>query len=97
MFHTSKSILRLLAALTWHVGVAVLLIKAASLLFQAHHLRPDELWPLWAALLGTAAGLLKGVFLFSRSCRKNLRRIAALENPKVWQFFRPGFFLLVYW
>ena len=32
-------------------------------------------------------------FIFSKSCRKNLDRIAALEQPKVWQFFRPGFFL----
>ena len=31
--------------------------------------------------------------LFRRSCRKNLARIAALQNPKIWQFYRPGFFV----
>jgi len=35
---------------------------------------------------------LKAKFLFTKSCRKNLDRIKNLENPKIWQFFRPGFF-----
>lgn len=31
-------------------------------------------------------------FLFNRFCQRNLDRIAALESPRIWQFFRPGFF-----
>ena len=44
---------------------------------------------------GRAAGGLKARYLFSRSCRKNLHRIAALKDPKVWQFFRPKFFFFL--
>ena len=30
--------------------------------------------------------------MFLRACRRNVARIDALEDPRVWQFFRPGFF-----
>jgi hypothetical protein len=38
-------------------------------------------------------GLLEARRVFIKSCIKNLVRIAALKQPKLWQFFRPGFFL----
>lgn len=43
-------------------------------------------------LAGIAAGLLKMMFLFNHFCQRNLDRIAALEAPRIWQFFRPAFF-----
>lgn len=95
MVHTNTGVLRFLAALTWHLGFIVLLLKATSLLLQAHQIRPDDLWSLWAVLLGIVAGIIKGIVFFSSSCQKNLRRINSLKNPKVWQFYRPGFFLLL--
>jgi hypothetical protein len=42
-------------------------------------------------MIGLIVGSLKARFLFFRSCRKNLRRIKALDRPRLWQFFRPGF------
>jgi len=90
---TSARCLNLLAAAVWYVGGSVLLWKGGSLLVEAEFLDPGQAWP-W---LGLGAALLLGGLeagtLFARSCRKNLDRIAALEQPKIWQFFRPGFFV----
>jgi hypothetical protein len=85
--------LKVLAALVWHVGGVVLLFKGASLLAQAAALRPGLAWPWLAAGTALLAGALKAKFLFSRSCDRNLARIAALDQPKIWQFFKPGFFV----
>jgi hypothetical protein len=41
---------------------------------------------------GLLLGGLKARYLFSRRCDRNLARIAALDQPRVWQFFKPGFF-----
>jgi hypothetical protein len=87
--------LNILAALVWYVGGIVLTLKGGSLLVEAASLRPGLVW-LWlsvgAALL---AGGLQARLLFMRNCEKNLARIAALEQPKVWQFFKPSFFLFL--
>ena len=52
----------------------------------------DPGWATLALATGAVAGVLKAKFLFSRFCRRNLDRIAALEAPRIWQFFRPQFF-----
>ncbi len=85
--------LNVLAALVWYAGGVVLLLKGSSLLAEANALRPGLVWPLVAVGVALLAGGLKARFLFSKSCKKNLARIAALEQPKIWQFFRPGFFV----
>ena len=91
----SPRTLKALAAIVWHVGGLVLLFKGGSLLAEAAVLRPGLAWP-WLAVGGAVLlGALKARFLFSRSCNKNLARIAALEQPKIWQFFKPGFFLFL--
>ncbi|MFQ5577574.1 MAG: hypothetical protein ACE5G8_11385 [Anaerolineae bacterium] len=87
----SARTLNILAAGVWFVGGIVLVLKGSSLAGEAGALRPGLLWPWLAVLTGLAAGGLKARYLFSRSCRKNLRRIATLKSPKVWQFFRPKF------
>jgi hypothetical protein len=46
-----------------------------------------------AILVGLVLGIVQARTIFTRSCRKNLHRINNLQNPKIWQFFRPGFFL----
>ena len=93
MLAVSRRTLEILAALVWTVGGVVLLIKGSSLLMEARALRPGACWP-W---LGLPAALVLGTIqartLFRKSCRKNLARIASLERPRAWQFFRPGFFL----
>jgi len=85
----------MLAAAVWLIGAAILLWKGSSLLMQANALRPGGVWP-WVALCGgLLLGGLKGSTLFRRSCARNLARIDALERPRPWQFFRPGFFGLL--
>ena len=50
----------------------------------------------WAApLIGLTIGVPKVIFMYNRFCRRNLSRIAALERPRIWQFFRPGFFIFL--
>lgn len=43
------------------------------------------IWIVIAA--GLCFGGLKGKFIFSKICRKNLARIRSLDQPKVWQIF----------
>jgi hypothetical protein len=93
MATVSTRSLNVLAALVWYIGGIVLLLKGGSLLAEAASLRPGLAWPWLAIGLALLAGGLKARFLFSRSCEKNLARIAALERPRIWQFFRPGFFV----
>ena len=92
MFTASRPALKLLAAVVWYVGSAVLLLKGCSLLLEASAIQPGLIWPILVILTALFLGSVKARFLFSKSCRKNLARIDALEQPKLWQFFRPGFF-----
>ena len=92
MLVVSTRSLKILAALVWYVGGALLLLKGSSLLVEADALKPEEGWPWLAVVAGFLLGGLKAKFLFNRSCQRNLDRIAALDRPRVWQFFRPGFF-----
>jgi hypothetical protein len=91
----SHRTLNILAALVWYIGGIVLLIKGSNLLLEAELLQPDKHWPWTAAITALLIGGIKAKFLFSKSCRKNIARIAALDQPKLWQFFRPVFFLFL--
>ena len=103
MFNVSARTLVILAALIWVIGGLVLLGKGGSLLLEAEALQPGETqsygmpfpWPWLALVAALLLGSLKARYLFAKSCRKNLVRIAALDRPRLWQFFRPGFFLLL--
>jgi hypothetical protein len=85
--------LKLLAAVVWYGGGVVLVLKGADLLTEASTLRPGQGWPWLAVITGALLGYLKARYVFSKSCRRNLNRIAALDRPRIWQFFRPGFFV----
>jgi len=87
--------LKILAALVWYVGGTILLLKGCSLLVEADALKPEEGWPWLAAVAGISLGGLKAKFLFNKSCQRNLDRIAALNRPRVWQFFRLGFLVVL--
>ena len=91
----SRRTLKIMAAVVWHIGGFVLLIKAGTLLLEADSLRPEQNWQWVFVVVGLLLGGLKARFLFSRSCRKNLVRIETLDQPHVWRFFRPRFFLLL--
>ena len=87
----SHGVLKGLAATTWYVGGGVLLYKASGYLLVAGatgSIVPAAI----SALLGITVGVLRGRTMFLRACRRNLGRIDALQAPRIWQFFRPGFF-----
>ncbi len=90
---TSAQTLKILAALLWYLGSAMLGLKGGSLLLEAEMLKPEQNWTWRAIVIGLFIGGLKGKYLFSKSCKKNLARIDLLDKPKVWQFFTPRFFL----
>ncbi|MBT8081983.1 MAG: hypothetical protein KJP08_03750 [Gammaproteobacteria bacterium] len=85
----SRKTLVVLAAITWFFGGFVLLAKGVTL---ASGLRSMSLAVI-VPVIGVAIGLVKTKYLFNHFCERNLRRIAELEAPRIWQFFRPGFFL----
>ena len=91
----SSQILKILAALVWYTGGIVLLLKGSSLLREASALEPGRNWTVLAIVIGLLAGSLKGFTLFRKSCHKNLDRIDNLKRPRLWQFFRPRFFVLL--
>ncbi len=95
MFDTSARSLKILAAALWYSGGLVLLLKGGSLLWQAMDLRQGLAWPALGVISAVLIGSLKVRFIFSNSCRKNLRRIEALPQPRLWQFYRPGFLLFL--
>ncbi len=95
MFYSSRRLLRLLASLVWYSGAIVLSFKSSRLLIEAHNISPDLLW-IWLAVLGGfMIGAIKARYLFKRLCIKNLKRIDALKNPRLWQFYRTGFFFFL--
>ena len=95
MFTVSARTLNILSALVWYGGGIALLLKGRSLLAEAEALNPGLPWPWLGAAGAVLLGALQAKFLFAKSCKKNLDRIAALDQPKVWQFFRPGFFFFL--
>jgi hypothetical protein len=87
--------LNILAAFVWYVGGIVLLINGFRLLVEAYSLKPEQYWPWLAIAVGPIIGSIKGKFIFRKSCLKNLARIDALNQPKIWQFFKPWFFAVL--
>jgi len=92
---TTSRTLKILAAITWYIGGIILVFKGSSLLIEADALKPEQNWTWPAIVIGLLIGGLKAKYLFNKSCKKNLTRIDFLSKPKVWQFFRPGFFLFL--
>ncbi len=90
---TSKKTLVYLAAAVWYIGGIMLFRSGLELIIQIRELKSDILWPLIIITLGIALGIIQVLFIFRHSCRKNLQRINQLEDPRLWQFYRPGFFL----
>lgn len=95
MQSASKRSLNILAAMVWYTGSIVLLLKGSRLLVEANFLEPEKNWHWVAAAFGILAGGIKAKYLFSRACKRNLDRIAALKQPRIWQFFRPAFFIFL--
>ncbi len=96
MFNSSTHTLKLLASLVWYSGAVVLSYKSSKLLLEAQSINPDQVW-IWLAVAGgLILGIIKAKYLFKRLCIKNLKRIDSLERPRLWQFYRTGFFLFLF-
>ena len=83
----------ILAGIVWYIGAVMLFRGGLELLDAARELRPGAAWQWLFIVPGIGLGILQAGTLFARSCRKNIQRIRELEDPRLWQFFRPGFFL----
>ena len=87
--------LKVVAGVVWFSGAIVLAVKGSSLLMQAIALRPDQTWAWLAIPASLLIGAIKTVLIFEKACLKNLDRIAKLKQPKIWQAYRPGFYLFL--
>ena len=87
--------LKVVAGVVWLSGAIVLAVKGISLLMQAVALRPDEAWAWLAIPASLLIGGIKTELIFEKACLKNLDRIAQLKQPKIWQAYRPGFYLFL--
>jgi hypothetical protein len=83
------------AAIIWYGGGISLFFKGGALIKNVYVIDAQSIWTYLAPILGIMIGLLKGRFLFSKSCEKNINRIKALSNPRIWQCFRPGILIFL--
>ncbi len=90
---TSKKTLVYLAAAVWYIGGIMLFRGGLELIIQSRELRTGALWPTLFISVGISLGIFQAFVIFRHSCRRNLKRINQLEDPRLWQFYRPGFFL----
>lgn len=95
MLNTSSLTLKRLAALVWYIGVVVLLVKSTVLFLAADRIGAGLLLIILAVLSGLAIGWIKAKYLFIKMCDRNLKRINALKQPMLWQFYRFRFFIFL--
>ena len=95
VLEVSARTVKFLAALVWHVGFLALLWKGARLLHAADALDPGRIWPWAAAAAALVIGSLKARFLLLPAARKNIARIDALEHPRPWNLYTPGFLVFL--
>jgi uncharacterized membrane protein YjjP (DUF1212 family) len=92
----SKKTLKLLALATWIIGAVVLFLKGYALFAEANELRTGEALNYLPFPFALVVGGLQARFIFLHTCKKNLARIDSLEKPRLWQFFRMGFFIFLF-
>jgi hypothetical protein len=90
-----KKTLKLLALLVWYIGFVALSLKSYKLFWEAYSIDNNMLYLVVFLLLGVLLSLLKTKYIFIKSCQKNLERIDALKEPKIWNFYRFRFFLFL--
>lgn len=95
MSRTPQSTLKVIAGIVWVGGAIILALKARELFVAAELLRPGSTWSWLAVMAAVLIGALKAHFIFGRFCRRNLDRIAALDEPRPWQAFRARFYLFL--
>jgi len=90
-----KKTLKNLAMLVWYIGFITLSLKSYKLFNEAYTINNNLTYLIVFLLLGFLLSLLKTKYIFTHSCQKNLQRIEELEKPKIWQFYRVGFFIFL--
>jgi hypothetical protein len=90
-----KKTLKNLALLVWYIGFIALSLKSYRLFNEAYTINNNLTYLIVFILLGFLLSLLKTKYIFTHSCKKNLQRIEQLEHPKIWQFYRVGFFIFL--
>jgi hypothetical protein len=93
--NVSKRTLIIISAVIWYGGGISLLFKGGAIIKDAYTIEPQSVWTYLAPIIGIIIGLLKGRFLFSKSCKKNIKRINALADPRIRQCFRPGLLIFL--
>jgi hypothetical protein len=91
----SQRTILITAAIIWYGGGISLLFKGGALIKNGYAIDPQSIWTYLAPILGIMIGLLKGRFLFSKSCEKNISRIKTLSDPRLRQCFRPGMLIFL--
>ena len=91
----SQRTLIITAAIIWYGGGIFLAVKGSALIKNAYLIDAHSIWTTMTPIVGIIIGLLKGRFLFSQSCKKNIKRINALTDPRVWQCYRPGMLIFL--
>ena len=90
-----KKTLIYLAMLIWYIGFVALALKSYALFSNAYTIDASLGKLTVLLLLALLLALLKNRYIFTPACQKNLDRIEALVEPKIWQFYRVGFFLFL--
>jgi hypothetical protein len=90
-----KTTLKILAMLVWYIGFIALALKSYALFAEAYTIDSNLYLLMVILLAGLLLSLLKTRYIFAPACRKNLARIEALAHPRIWQFYRAGFFLFL--
>jgi len=90
-----KKTLKTLALFVWYIGFIALSLKSYKLFNEAYTINNNLTYLIPFLLLGFLLSLLKTKYIFIKSCQSNLQRIEQLKNPKIWQFYRVGFFLFL--
>lgn len=84
---------KMISLFIWYSGIFVLSVKGWD---HFHASWYGGTGPLAAGLAVSAAlimAVIRGRKLFSEHCRRNLMRIDAMENPRIYHAFSPSFFL----
>lgn len=88
--------LKIIAASVWLAAGSMLLVRGWGMLQRAQEEQGAGLPALYVSLaVGLLIGLLKGRYVLSRTARRNVRRIEALQNPRPWNAFTPRFVIVI--
>jgi len=90
-----KNTLKVLAGAVWYIGFFTLLMKSLMLFSEAYSINNDILTLLLILLFTFILVVVKTKYIFIKTCKKNLKRIESLKEPKIWNFYRVRFFIFL--